>query len=147
MEQQYNFKWRGFQKNSKNYIFPLTKCSTDFPILKTPLLVPHNILSPSLLPVDIHTWAIKHCKEDGGDPSSVTVAHSKLPDELFEEDADCFGKCVGETSYDEAAEEDSPAPSSIRCLDPAVTSVDNRSTHDAQYRSGLSCNKKCMDGV
>lgn len=95
--------------------------------------------------MDIPTWAIKHCKKNGGDPSAVTVAHAKLPDKLFEEDADRFGKRVGETSNDEAAEEDSPTPSSIRCLDPAVTSVNNRSTHDAQYTSGLSCNKKFMD--
>ena len=78
----------------------------------------------------MHTCAIEHGQQNRGDPSCVTVAHSKLPDELFEEHADRLREGVGEACDDETAHQDRPAPAPIWGLHPTGALVHRHTSHD-----------------
>ena len=77
------------------------------------------------------TCAVEHGQQYRGDPGSVAVSHSELPDQLFEKDADCFRECVGEASDDKTACKHCPAPPSIWSLHPSCTHVQCHTSHDA----------------
>ena len=77
------------------------------------------------------TCAVKHCKQNWGDPGGVTVADIKLADQLLEEDADSLGEGVGEAGDDEAAGQHCPAPAAVWRLHAGRPVVHHCSSHDA----------------
>lgn len=77
------------------------------------------------------TCAVEHGEQYRRDPCSVTVSHPKLPDQLLEKNADCFGKGIGEARDDKTACKHGPAPAPIWSLHSAWIHVQRFTSHRA----------------
>lgn len=108
------------------YIFIHIHTETDLVFTQNELFV-HIMLYSLQHP----TCAVEHGQQYGGDPCSVAVSHAKLPDQLFEKDADCFGESVGEACDDKTAHQHSPAPASVRGLHSTRIHVQCNTSHGA----------------